>query len=107
MTGPSSTFDRKPSREEIKTFGDPSKLPDAGGGDTKTKELVAAVAKGGGGGRAAADELGVSVPLVVRLQGTNAPEGRTILAESGLDITPAETLAEAGQTVVAAARAAG
>ena len=56
---------------------------------------------------AAVDELGVIVPLVVRLQGTNAPEGRKILAGSGLDITPAETLAEAGETVVAAARAAG
>jgi succinyl-CoA synthetase beta subunit len=55
---------------------------------------------------AAAAELGVSVPLVVRLQGTNADQGRKILAASGLDITPAETLGEAGQKVVAAARAA-
>ena len=55
---------------------------------------------------AAADELGVGVPLVVRLQGTNAAEGRKILAESGLDITPAETLGEAGEKAVAAARAA-
>jgi succinyl-CoA synthetase beta subunit len=55
---------------------------------------------------AAAAELGVKVPLVVRLQGTNADQGRKILAESGLDITPAETLGEAGQKVVAAARAA-
>ena len=53
---------------------------------------------------AAADELGVEVPLVVRLQGTNAAEGRKILADSSLDITPAETLAEAGEKVVAAAR---
>jgi succinyl-CoA synthetase beta subunit len=55
---------------------------------------------------AAAAELGVEVPLVVRLQGTNAPEGRKILSESGLDITPAETLGEAGEKAVAAARAA-
>jgi succinyl-CoA synthetase beta subunit len=53
---------------------------------------------------AAAGELGVKVPLVVRLQGTNAAEGRRILAESKLDITPAETLREAAEKAVAAAR---
>jgi succinyl-CoA synthetase beta subunit len=53
---------------------------------------------------AAAGELGVKVPLVVRLQGTKAEEGRKILAESGLDITPAETLREAAERAVAAAR---
>jgi succinyl-CoA synthetase beta subunit len=52
---------------------------------------------------AAAGELGVTVPLVVRLQGTNAAEGREILAKSGLNITPAETLGEAGEKIVAAA----
>jgi succinyl-CoA synthetase beta subunit len=56
---------------------------------------------------AAAGELGLEVPLVVRLQGTNAEEGRRILADSGLDITPAETLREAGEKVVAAVRRAG
>ena len=55
---------------------------------------------------AAAKELGVHVPLVVRLQGTNAEQGRRILAESGLAITPAETLREAGERAVAAARGA-
>ncbi|MEN8160889.1 MAG: ADP-forming succinate--CoA ligase subunit beta [Myxococcota bacterium] len=53
---------------------------------------------------AAAGELGVKVPLVVRLQGTNAEEGRKILADSGLDITPAETLREAAEKAVSAAR---
>jgi succinyl-CoA synthetase beta subunit len=53
---------------------------------------------------AAAQELGVAVPLVVRLQGTNAEQGRALLAESGLDITPADTLREAGEKVVAAVR---
>jgi len=53
---------------------------------------------------AAAGELGVKVPLVVRLQGTNAEQGRKLLAESGLDITPAETLREAAEKAVAAAR---
>ena len=55
---------------------------------------------------AAAGELGVEVPLVVRLQGTNAEQGRKILAESGLDITPAETLKEAGEKAVAAVKGA-
>jgi succinyl-CoA synthetase beta subunit len=53
---------------------------------------------------AAASELSVKVPLVVRLQGTNAEEGRKILAGSGLNITPAETLAEAAEKAVAAAK---
>ena len=52
---------------------------------------------------AAARELDVTIPLVVRLQGTNAAEGREILAGSGLNITPAETLGEAGEKAVAAA----
>ena len=51
---------------------------------------------------AAANELDVRVPVVVRLQGTNATEGRKILQESGLALIPAETLAEAGDKVVAA-----
>ncbi len=51
---------------------------------------------------AAARDLGVQVPLVVRLQGTNAAEGRAILEATDLDITPAETLAEAGERAVAA-----
>ena len=51
---------------------------------------------------AAANELDVRVPVVVRLQGTNASEGRKILQESGLALIPAETLAEAGDKVVAA-----
>ncbi len=53
---------------------------------------------------AGAREVGLSLPLVVRLQGTNAAEGRQILADSGLDIIPAETLREAGEKAVAAAR---
>jgi succinyl-CoA synthetase beta subunit len=52
---------------------------------------------------AAAQELGVTIPLVVRLQGTNAEEGRRILSETDLDITSAETLEEAGEKAVAAA----
>jgi len=53
---------------------------------------------------AGAEEVGLAVPLVVRLQGTNAEVGRRILAESDLDIIPAETLQEAGEKAVAAAQ---
>ena len=49
---------------------------------------------------AAAKELGVNVPLVVRLQGTNVKEGREILKNSGLEITPVETMADAAKTIV-------
>jgi len=53
---------------------------------------------------AAAREIGVQVPIVVRLQGTNAAEGRAILQASGLDITPADTFREAAEKAVAAAK---
>jgi succinyl-CoA synthetase beta subunit len=53
---------------------------------------------------AAAKEVQLSVPLVVRLQGTNVEKGRELLASSGLKITPADTLTEAAKLVVAAAR---
>jgi succinyl-CoA synthetase beta subunit len=55
---------------------------------------------------AAAKDMELSIPLVVRLQGTNSAEGRKLLEESGLDITPAETLREAGERAVAAAKGA-
>ncbi len=55
---------------------------------------------------AGAKEVGLSVPLVVRLQGTNSVEGRQILADSDLSIIPAETLQDAGENAVAAARGA-
>jgi succinyl-CoA synthetase beta subunit len=53
---------------------------------------------------AAARDLHVEVPIVVRLEGTNVEEGRRILAESGLRLEPAATMAEAAAKVVAAAR---
>ncbi|RVD36081.1 malate--CoA ligase subunit beta [Mesorhizobium sp. M4A.F.Ca.ET.020.02.1.1] len=49
-------------------------------------------------------EVGVSVPLVVRLAGTNVDEGKRILAESGEAIIVADTLAEAAEKTVAAWR---
>jgi succinyl-CoA synthetase beta subunit len=47
--------------------------------------------------------VNLSVPLVVRLEGTNAPEGKKILGASGLRITPATGMKEAAQKAVAAA----
>jgi succinyl-CoA synthetase beta subunit len=51
---------------------------------------------------AAARELGLRVPLVVRLEGTNVELGRKILNESGLAIQAASTMADGAQKVVAA-----
>lgn len=52
---------------------------------------------------AAAKELELKVPLVVRLEGTNVNMGKKILEESGLAITPADDLADAAKKVVEAA----
>jgi succinyl-CoA synthetase beta subunit len=54
----------------------------------------------------AAREIGIKVPVVVRIEGTNAPQGRELLAKSGLALTPAADLTDAAKKVVAAARAA-
>ena len=105
--------------------GSPANFLDAGGGADKEKvkeafklilrdEKVKAILVNIFGGIvrcdliaegvvAAAQDLGIDVPLVVRLQGTNAEEGRKILADSSLDITSADTLQEAGERAVAAA----
>jgi len=48
--------------------------------------------------------VGLKVPLVVRMKGTNEELGKKILADSGLPIIAADTMAEAAQRVVAAAR---
>lgn len=48
----------------------------------------------------AAKELSIKVPLVVRMQGTNVEQGKKILAESGLTIISAETMAEAAEKIV-------
>jgi succinyl-CoA synthetase beta subunit len=50
----------------------------------------------------AARTLGLDKPLVVRLEGTNVDEGKRIMAESGLDIIPADNLADAATKIVAA-----
>jgi succinyl-CoA synthetase beta subunit len=51
---------------------------------------------------AAAREVGLSVPLVVRLEGTNVERGREILNESGLAITAAASMADGAQKILAA-----
>lgn len=53
---------------------------------------------------AAAKELDLVVPLVVRLEGTNVEKGKKILAESGLNIIPASDLGDAAVKVVAAVK---
>ncbi len=52
----------------------------------------------------AVKEVGVKVPIVARLEGTNVEQGKTILAESKLTITTADDLADAANKVVAAAK---
>ncbi|MAS87415.1 MAG: ADP-forming succinate--CoA ligase subunit beta, partial [Micavibrio sp.] len=51
---------------------------------------------------AAAKEVDLSVPLVVRLEGTNVEKGKKLMAESGLPIISADNLADAAQKVVEA-----
>jgi succinyl-CoA synthetase beta subunit len=55
---------------------------------------------------AAAREVSLSVPLVVRLAGTNVDAGREILSASGLTIIPADNLADAADKIVSAVAAA-
>jgi succinyl-CoA synthetase beta subunit len=109
----------------IKLFGgDPANFLDVGGG--ATAERVAAAFKlilrnedvkailvnifGGivrcdliaEGIIAAVKEVGVEVPVVVRLEGTNVDKGRGLLADSGLDIIAADNLTDAAKKAIAA-----
>ncbi len=52
----------------------------------------------------AANDVNIAVPVVVRLEGTNAREGRELLENSGMDMIAAETLADAADKIVAAAK---
>ena len=52
---------------------------------------------------AAVKELGVPVPIVIRMKGTNVEEGKRMLAESGLNFTTADTMNEAADKVVSLA----
>lgn len=104
--------------------GEPANFLDVGGGATSERvaaafklilsnENVAAILVNIFGGIVRCDliaqgiitavkEVGVSVPVVVRLEGTNVDKGRALLAESGLDIISAEDLTDAAQKAVAA-----
>ena len=52
----------------------------------------------------AVKEVGLKVPLVVRLEGTNVELGKKLLAESGLNIIAANDMADGAQKAVAAAK---
>jgi succinyl-CoA synthetase beta subunit len=67
------------------------------GGIMKCDTIAAAVV-------AAFKEVQPKVPFVVRLEGTNVADGRRILQESGLNLTPATDLTDAAKKVVAAAK---
>ena len=105
--------------------GDPANFLDVGGGATKERveeafklilsnENVKAILVNIFGGIvrcdliaegiiAAVKDVGVSVPVVVRLEGTNVEKGRELLASSGLDIIAADDLTDAAKKAVAAA----
>jgi succinyl-CoA synthetase beta subunit len=53
---------------------------------------------------AAVTDLGVPVPIVIRMEGTNVEKGKQMLRESGLNFTTADTMSEAAERVVALAR---
>ncbi|WP_440222187.1 ADP-forming succinate--CoA ligase subunit beta [Dokdonella sp. MW10] len=55
---------------------------------------------------AAVKEVGLTIPVIARLEGTNVEKGRELLANSGLKITPAIDLNDAAQKAVAAVKAA-
>ncbi len=52
----------------------------------------------------AAKQVGISIPLVVRLEGTNVELGKEILAKSGLDIVSADGMADAAEKIVNAVK---
>ena len=110
----------------IKHFGgEPANFLDVGGGATKEQvtEAFTIIVKdpevkgifvnifGGimkcdviaAGVIAATKEVGLKVPLVVRLEGTNVEQGRKMLEESGLAITPATDMKDGAQKIVALA----
>ena len=113
--------------DTIKLFGaEPANFLDVGGGATtekvteafkimlknpKVKGILVNIFGGimrcdtiAAGVVAAAKEVNLSVPLVVRMKGTNEDLGKKILADSGLPIITADTMAEAATKIVAAVK---
>jgi succinyl-CoA synthetase beta subunit len=109
----------------IKLYGaEPANFLDVGGGASKEKvtaafKIITADSKVKGilvnifggimkcdviaeGVIAAVKEVGLQVPLVVRLEGTNVDLGKKILSESGLNVIPADDLDDAAQKIVSA-----
>jgi succinyl-CoA synthetase beta subunit len=108
--------------------GNPANFLDVGGGATKEKvtaafKIITADPKVKGilinifggimrcdiiaeGVIAAVKEVGLKVPLVVRLEGTNVELGKEIVAKSGLNVISADDLDDAAQKIVKAVRAA-
>jgi len=111
------------------TGGEPANFLDVGGGatiervteafkiilsDTKVKGILVNIFGGimkcdviATGVIEGAKQVGVKVPLVVRLEGTNVEKGKQMLAESGLNIIAADGMADAAQKIVNAVQAAG
>jgi succinyl-CoA synthetase beta subunit len=80
----------------VKAYREQFKLKDGGEigfGDVIAEGVVAAV-----------KEVGLQVPLVVRLEGTNVDLGKKIIAESKLNVTSADDLDDAAQKIVAAVK---
>jgi succinyl-CoA synthetase beta subunit len=111
----------------IKLYGaEPANFLDVGGGASKDKvaaafKIITADPKVKGilinifggimkcdviaeGVVAAVKEVGLRVPLVVRLEGTNVDEGKAIIAASKLNVVSAEDLDDAAQKIVKAVR---
>jgi len=111
----------------IKLFGEePANFLDVGGGASEEKvtaafKIITADPKVKGilinifggimkcdviarGVLAAVKTVGLNVPLVVRLEGTNVDEGKQIIRESGLNVIPADDLEDAARKIVAAVR---
>jgi succinyl-CoA synthetase beta subunit len=53
---------------------------------------------------AAVKQVGLQVPLVVRLEGTNVEQGKQIIRDSGLNVLPADDLDDAAQKIVKAVK---
>jgi succinyl-CoA synthetase beta subunit len=53
---------------------------------------------------AAVRQVGLQVPLVVRLEGTNVEQGKQIIRDSGLNVLPADDLDDAAQKIVKAVK---
>jgi succinyl-CoA synthetase beta subunit len=53
----------------------------------------------------AVKEVGLQVPLVVRLEGTNVEEGKAIITDSGLNVIAANNLKDGAKKIVAAVKA--